>query len=151
MVTSKLLTSKSTLLAWKLIVCYLYGSSYQDTVHVHAVLKGWRSVTVNTADGRGKIQLRSSFFCLVTQSIVAIHYRRFTKTYRSHIQGSSSWFSWPLKTGPIGFHETSVRNYHYNLRKTPEKSRFHPIRGRSLKSRNFDWFHRTEFLISPCS
>jgi hypothetical protein len=98
----------------------------------------------------GKLQLRSSFFCLVTQRIVAYHYPRFTKTYRSHIQGSS-WISWPLKMGPIGFPETSVRNYHYTLRKTPQKPRFHPLCDRSLKSRNFNWFHRTEFLISPCS
>jgi hypothetical protein len=29
--------------------------------------------------------------------------------------------SWPLKMGPIGFPETSARNYHYSLRNDPEE------------------------------
>ena len=29
--------------------------------------------------------------------------------------------SWPLKTGPIGCPETSVRNYHNTLRNSPEE------------------------------
>jgi len=29
--------------------------------------------------------------------------------------------SWPLKTGPISFPETSVRHYHYSLHNNPEE------------------------------
>ena len=29
--------------------------------------------------------------------------------------------SWTLKIGPIGYPETSVRNYHYSLRNNPEE------------------------------
>jgi len=35
----------------------------------------------------------------------------------------SSWISWPLKLGPIGCPETSVRNYHHTLRKITEERR----------------------------
>ena len=35
----------------------------------------------------------------------------------------SSWISLPLKMGPIGCPETSVRNYHYTLRNIPEECR----------------------------
>jgi hypothetical protein len=37
--------------------------------------------------------------------------------------------------GPIGCPETSVRNYHYLLRKKTEKRSSPVLRGRSLKSR----------------
>jgi len=37
--------------------------------------------------------------------------------------------------GPIGCPETSVRNYHCALRKSPEESNSHLRRGGSLKSR----------------
>jgi hypothetical protein len=40
---------------------------------------------------------RSAFFCGVTRRRVAILYRRFGTTYRSHLQGSRS----PIKIGPI--------------------------------------------------
>jgi len=33
--------------------------------------------------------------------------------------------SWPLKLGPIGCSETSVRNYHYSLRNNPEVHSYH--------------------------
>jgi len=36
---------------------------------------------------------------------------------------------------PIGFPETSVRNYSYTLRNTPEERRSHLLRGRILTSR----------------
>ena len=38
---------------------------------------------------------------------------------------------------PIGCPETSVRNYHYSLRKRQKKRSSHLLRGVSLKSRNF--------------
>ena len=44
--------------------------------------------------------------------------------------------SWPLKMGPIGCPETSVRNYHYSLRNSPEERSSHLLSFGSLKSRN---------------
>jgi hypothetical protein len=38
-------------------------------------------------------------------------------------KGKKVKISLPLKMGPIGWPETSVRNYHYTLRNNPEKSR----------------------------
>jgi len=48
---------------------------------------------------------------------------------------SSSWIFWPLKMGPIGCPETSVRNYHDTLRCISEERKSHLLRGGSLKSR----------------
>jgi hypothetical protein len=42
-------------------------------------------------------------------------------------EGLSSWISLPLKMGPIGCPETSVRDYHYTLRNIPEESRFEKL------------------------
>jgi len=42
--------------------------------------------------------------------------------------------SWPLKMGPIGCPETSVRNYQYTLHNVPEERSSHLLRGGSLKS-----------------
>ena len=47
----------------------------------------------------------------------------------------SPWISRPLKKGPIGCHETSVRNYHYTRRNIAEERRSHLLRGGSLKLR----------------
>ena len=44
---------------------------------------------------------------------------------------------WPLKKGPIGCPERSVRNYHSTLRKIPKERRYHLNRGGSLQSRIF--------------
>ena len=43
-------------------------------------------------------------------------------------------YSWPLKMGPIDCPETSVRNCHYSVRNSPERSS-HLLRGGTLKSR----------------
>jgi len=40
--------------------------------------------------------------------------------------------------GPTGYHETSVRNYHYSLRKNPEERSSRLLSGGSLISRKFD-------------
>ena len=42
--------------------------------------------------------------------------------------------SWPLKMGPIGFPETSVRNYHYLLCNSPEEHGYHLLRDGGQKS-----------------
>jgi len=47
----------------------------------------------------------------------------------------SFWILEPLKMGPIGCTETSVRNYHHTLRNITEERRYHLLRGGSLKSR----------------
>ena len=46
-------------------------------------------------------------------------------TCRSHLQESRIMVSWPLKMGPIGCTETSLRNYHYSLRNNPEDCSSH--------------------------
>ena len=79
--------------------------------------------------------MRSALLWDITQSIAVMPCRRFGTTYRSHLQESrsprsscldlkevSSWISFPLKMGPIGCSETSVRNCHHKLRKSPEES-----------------------------
>ena len=58
------------------------------------------------------VYMRSELFCDFTQRRMVVSYRRFGTTYRSH----------PLKMGPIGRPETSVRNYHSTLHKIPQKS-----------------------------
>jgi len=40
----------------------------------------------------------------------------------------------PLKMGPIGYPETSLRNYHYSLCNSPEERSSHLLPGKSLKS-----------------
>jgi hypothetical protein len=44
--------------------------------------------------------------------------------------------SWPLKMGPIDCPGTSVWNYHYLLRNSPEKRSSYLLRGGTLKSRS---------------
>ena len=58
--------------------------------------------------------MRTALFWPLTQGVVAISYQSFGTTYRS-------LDSWPLKNRPIGCPETSVRNYHYSLRNSPEE------------------------------
>ena len=55
----------------------------------------------------------------------------FLPTFRDNLTVPSSW---PLKMGSIVCAETSVRNYHYSLRKNPEERSSHLLRGGSLKS-----------------
>jgi hypothetical protein len=45
-----------------------------------------------------------------------------------------TWTAWPLKMGPIGCPETSVRNHHSALRKIPKERISHLHRGRSMTS-----------------
>ena len=88
--------------------------------------------------------LRTELFWAMTQPVLVISYRRFGTTYRSHLQDSriqevkkllgSYLHSWPLKMGPIVCTETSVGNYHYWLRHSPEERSSRIIRGGSLKS-----------------
>jgi len=77
-------------------------------------------------------------FWPVTQREVVLPYRRSGTRYPIFVD-QESWIlfldSWPLNMGPIGRPETSVWNYHYSLRNTPEEHSSHLLRGGSLKSK----------------
>ena len=60
--------------------------------------------------------MRAVLFCVVTQRVVVICYRRFGTTYGVPSSGGQVF-----KMGLIGCPETSVRNYHYSLRNNPEE------------------------------
>jgi hypothetical protein len=61
----------------------------------------------------------------------------------------SSWQDQALKLGPTGCPETSVKNYHYSLHKSPEDGSPHLLRGGSLKSR-MDWSDPWQGLVAGC-
>jgi len=61
---------------------------------------------------------RTALFCVITQRVVVIPYRRFGKPHWRHLQGSRLG-SCPLKMCQIGCPETSIRNYHYLPRNGP--------------------------------
>ena len=73
----------------------------------------------------------TALFWVIKQRVVAIPFRRFGTTYRSHLRMSRTLDSWPWKT--------EVRNvginYHYSLRNRPEERSCHLLRDGSLKSR----------------
>jgi len=59
--------------------------------------------------------MRSALFWVVSQRVVENHYRRFGTTYG--VPSSAFWIYWPWKWYWLGCPETSVRIYHYTLRK----------------------------------
>jgi len=71
----------------------------------------------------------------LSQRVVVIPSRRFGITYRSHLQWPRIFDSSSLKMEPIGCPETSVMNYHYTLRNSPEVRGSHLLRGGSFKFR----------------
>jgi hypothetical protein len=77
-------------------------------------------------------QIRTALFWVITQRVVVTSYRRFGTIYGFHLQGSGiltsedrtdrlSSYSCPITMGPIGCSKTSVRNYHYSLRKNTQQ------------------------------
>jgi len=80
-----------------------------STIHTHYLLRklDWSVYEKLKAAWYQKL-MRTAFLWVIPQRIVVIPYRRFVTTCRS-------------LQGPIGRHETSVRNYHYSLRKTSEQ------------------------------
>jgi len=58
--------------------------------------------------------MRTALFWAIARGVVVIPYRRFGTTYRPNVQS-------PLNMGPIGCPATSVRNYNYTYRNSPEK------------------------------
>jgi hypothetical protein len=82
------------------------------------------------------ILMRSSLLWNVMLRRLAVSYRRFGTTYRSHLQGSSCpKTAWRLKMGPTCCPETSVNSYKSTQRNIPEERSSHLPRGGSLKSR----------------
>ena len=65
--------------------------------------------------------MRTALFLAPRQGVVVIPYRSFGTTYWSLLH-------WPLKMGPIGCPETSIRNYRCALRNT-KISQFCPYQG----------------------
>ena len=66
----------------------------------------------------------TTLFWVITQRVVVISHRRLGTAYRYHLQGPSIQKlldTLPPKMKPIGYLETSVRNYHYLLRNDPEE------------------------------
>jgi hypothetical protein len=72
---------------------------------------------------------------------LVVSYRRFGKTYRPHLQGSSS--PRPFKMGPIGCPETAVTDHQSTLCNIPEERRSNLHRGGSLISRKY-WLEGTQ-------
>jgi len=68
-----------------------------------------------------------------THRRMVAYYRCFSTTSRSNLQGST----WPLKTGPRGLPETSVRNYHCTVCNIPisrtARLADHPLNNRKRK------------------
>ena len=83
--------------------------------------------------------MNSALFWDITKLRVVILYRRFGTMYRSHLQESRR----PLKMGPIGCPETSVKDYLSTLHNTPEERRSDQHRSGGLKSR------RVRYAYSP--
>jgi hypothetical protein len=75
--------------------------------------------------------MRTAVFWTLTQRVVVIRYRRFGITSRDHLQGLI------LNMGPTGCPETSVRNYHYSLRKISEDRSFLQISAVHVISTDF--------------
>jgi hypothetical protein len=73
------------------------------------------------------INPKSAIFLVITKRVVVIHLRRFGTTYLTHLQG--------LKMGKIFCSESSVWNYHYSLRNSPEERSCHVLHGGNLESR----------------
>jgi len=70
--------------------------------------------------------ITSSLLCDITQRRVAIPYRRFGTSYRSHMQGPRN---------PKVCSETAVRNHKSTLRNIAEQSKSYLHRGGNSKSR----------------
>jgi len=87
--------------------------------------------------------VRSELLCDITQRTTVIPYRRFGKIYGPIFKSKEiqdlftpekrTEISLPLKMGPIGFPETSVRNYNYLLCNIPAEPSSHLYCGRNMK------------------
>jgi hypothetical protein len=96
----------------------------------------WFYSDIGNTRGMNQLKIRTALFWNVMQRGFVIFYRSLVTTYE--------FDSWPVKMGPIGCSETSVRIYHYSLRNNPQEPSSHILRGASLKARNLR-------LFSACS
>jgi hypothetical protein len=102
--------------AGKIITLYIFDSQLEGKYFGPNFNKRW---------------LRSQLFCVTTQTVAAISYRRFGTTYRPRCEGLGQ----SLKMGPIACPETSVINYHFSMPNNTEEPISHALRSGSLKSR----------------
>jgi hypothetical protein len=106
---------------WRLkIHTILFDTHNQDDPPEHYINIWADNSLVNTLHTKNQIQLsenactllhslrylRTALFWVITQRVVSISYRRSGTTYRSYLQGPCGW-------DRQGYHETSVRKYHY--------------------------------------
>jgi hypothetical protein len=103
---------------------------------LHHAKKKWHTSVVTRSF------MRSTLFWDFTQRRNVVSYRCFGTTYRPHLQGTflsvltyRSHLQRSLKMDPIGYPETSTRNYHTTLRKIPKERGCHLHREGSLKWR----------------
>ena len=95
------------------ITCAVLNSQKTKLIYLRYKYSVLTSQKASYASQGNRLPPRSSWelrsYWLLTKCVVVISYRRFGRK------------SWPLKMGPIGFTETSVRNYHYTLRSNTEQ------------------------------
>ena len=89
---------------------------------INTIRAYWMEHTIHTS------YLRTVLLWSITVRVVVVSYRRCGTTSWSHVQGA-------LNMGPICCPETSVRNYNYTPRNSPEELISHLLRCGSLKSR----------------
>jgi len=90
-----------------IVVSFSYRQGVSVLLHFFQILNESLSYTKYLFDCLFPCQ-GTTLLYVITQRGVVISYRRFGKTYRSHLQ-TSSIFSWTLRTGPISCPETSVK------------------------------------------
>jgi hypothetical protein len=95
---------------------------------------------VNIEDSNKNFYKGTALLWVIAQRVVIISYGRFGTIYRSHRKGSRI-----LNMEPTGSSETSVRNYHYSLRNSPQERSSHLLRGGSLKSRKT--FYKSRLIL----
>jgi hypothetical protein len=77
-----------------------------------------------------------------THRSMVVPYRRFGTTYRAYLQGSSiprRMVTCPVKVGPMGCSETSVRSYRTSLRKIPTCADLNQISKYATSCRSWLW------------
>ena len=108
----------------------MYTRHFPNTNSICQQLHPLRCGNSKTIKRKLQNTMRTALFWAVKQQVVVIPYRRFGTTHWSHTQGSRIL----RRIRPIGFPETSVRNYHYSLRNSPEERGSQLLRGECLVS-----------------
>jgi len=77
-----------------------------------------------------------------TERCMVVPYGRCGTTYRAYLQGPSSprrMVTCPVRMGPMGFSDTSVRIYHTSLRKIPKCAYLYQISKHMTSCRSWLW------------